>query len=323
MKKNFASSALALLLILSLLAISPQLVGVKTAKADEAAVSFRFTTPLEWFEEHGWEGETDASHDVASYINDRFPLDVYEWTGFYAEPSKSTFLSVVDMFDDDYDYGAVFIYGHGHNQTKHGSWYYWDGFDWIWLNNTNIEYFSFWDSYNVYIDDAEIHYKTFSANNYFVFMIPCESGKVNGYYDEDDYTYVEPYDYWYQGAGASGMPYCWTHRDDLAEDGYDEETRDNGDYCFIGFETFGPPMINQTGYNDKTVGDFVKRLYLRLLAYGDSIHESLDTASSYAYGQSPFNATDLYNGWTQYVPGWGDWDTKMRIYGNANNTIPN
>lgn len=314
MKKKLSSSIITSLLIVSILGISLQTIGLNTVKADEAAAIWRFTYPLDWFEENGWAGETEESFDVCNYILGRFPIPTYEWTGFYAEPSKSTFMSVVDYFNSDFDYATVFLYGHGHNQTKYGSWYSFGAPSY----SVPVEYISFWDSYQTYIDDSEIYAETSSGNHYFVVMWPCASGKMIGYYDADDLTYYPAW--YYLGAGPSGMPFSWTHTNNLSGDGYNSP--DTGDYCFIGFESFAVSLVNQTGYSGNTYGDFVKHFYNSLLTYGDSINDALDYASDLACNENLFSDTALHDGWTQYVPGQGYWPTKMRIYGNGDNVLP-
>lgn len=131
--------------------------------------------------------------------------------------------------------------------------------------------------------------------------------------------------WYYFGTGAVGWTYAWTRQDqyDLSADGYGDP--DTTDYCFIGFETFSPPLTNVTGYQDKTMADFVQAFYDKALNTTNraTINEALDYASNQAFNQD-FVDTPLYgDGWDAWVPDPvnASWHTSMKVYGDGNSYL--
>ncbi len=68
MKKKLSSSIITSLLIVSILGISLQTIGLNTVKADEAAAIWRFTYPLDWFEENGVGGVKQRNLSMSAIL---------------------------------------------------------------------------------------------------------------------------------------------------------------------------------------------------------------------------------------------------------------
>jgi hypothetical protein len=308
------------LLLLSLFACVFPSIVIKTAMSNEASVS-RWTSyawPAEWDTE--WPNEETVTNDTVYYVYLLFDSLNYELTEFkdVSDVSSSEVYSTADSMDD-YTYATVFQYMHGSNYNDYG----WMAFLPYpeYSYDVPVEHYQGFAAYLYdYIYDHELYGYTGNGHHYFVFMWTCASAKQIGYYDSNHDVGGGWY-YW--GTGAVGWAYAWTHQDDsvLNDDGYGDA--DNTDYCFIGFETFSPPLSNVTGYNSKLLGDFVTAFYDKALQTSNrkTIHQALDYAAQQAYGEAYFSTTILYNGWTAWVPGYGNWDTSMRVFGNGDNYV--
>jgi hypothetical protein len=315
-KKKHTGVLEALLLVVLIVCILPSS-GIKTVMSNEACVCRQTTYawPEDWDEY--WPDEADVSNDVVYYIFQLFNSLNYEWKLFNADPyvSASSIYSVTDSMDD-YTYATVFQYMHGSNYTESG---------WLVYGEPEIEVFvEHYQSFagNPYIYDHQLYSYTGNGHHYFAFIWTCASAKEIGYYDED----IDYGNGWtYEGTGPVGWAYAWTRQDenDLNEDGFGDP--DSTDYCFIGFETYSPPLSNVTGYNDKILGDFVEAFYDQALNTGNrqTINDALDYASQQAYGVD-FENTPLYgDGWDAWVPPPANetWHTSMRVFGNGDNYV--
>lgn len=301
-----------------LLFLTFQLMGVKMAKADEAATIWYSSYLFDWAEQY-WPGETDEATSVHAYIYYLFDAHRdYEFLGNYygGAASKNTILNVISMVNDNYDYGAVWHYGHGTTYKIYGvyrSYYY--PFPYY----IPVTHYRYWDSFGESVFDYEIYPRTGLGAHKFVFMWTCGSAQEIGYYD------ANWYDQWgyYIGTGAVGMPFAWLHTNSLGSNGY--VNPDNGPYCFIGFYNSVRPL-SAIAANGKTYGTFVKAFYKYALQQGKKIIDALNAAAKGVWGNGyTFANTDLYNGYWQWVPPPKNvtiW-SQMRIYGNANNIIPN
>lgn len=304
------------LLLLTLFAYVFPSIGTRTVMSNEASVS-RWTSyawPEEWDTE--WPNEETVTSNTVYYIYLLFDSLDYELNEYKdsSDVSSSEVYNTADSMDD-YTYATVFQYMHGSNYNETG----WVKYYSIPQYPVDVEHYQGFAADSDYIYDHELYEYTGNGHHYFVFMWTCASAKQIGYYDEDKHLGGPMY---YEGTGAVGWAYAWTHQDDsvLSDDGYGDP--DNTDYCFIGFETFSPPLSNVTGYQSKTLSDFVKAFYYSALISDDPIDDALDYASDFAFDENEFCDTILYEGWTAWVPGKGDWDTSMRVFGNSNNYIP-
>ncbi|MEJ5326928.1 MAG: hypothetical protein WHU54_01570 [Candidatus Bathyarchaeia archaeon] len=124
-----------------------------------------------------------------------------------------------------------------------------------------------------------------------------------------------------------GMPLAWTGSSSLSIDGYNSP--DYGSYCYVGWETISPWMVNPTGYDSTQFKWFPYYFYRCALGYYNSgthqtIQYSLNFASQMTLG-TPFYTSKLYNGeWrnsTGSGPG-GWWYSRMRVFGNSNLILP-
>lgn len=226
---------------------------------------------------------------------------------------------------NDYTYVATFYYGHGINKSI-SAWLTIDDTEWY---EVPIEHYQYWPTdyeYN-YPDppinefwDTLAYGGTTQGTHYFVFMWHCASGKEIGYFDPYFIDYGNGWHY--HGTGPVGMAFSFTQQDNatLSEDGYGNP--DETDYCFIGFETFSPPLSNVTGYNGKTLADFVTKFYNSSVVSHCSINQALDYAAWEAFGVD-YEDSVFYTGWDAYVPPPENetWATSMKVYGNGNNYI--
>jgi hypothetical protein len=304
-----------------------QLVNVKAVKASgEAAAVFRSTGGLWWFEQSGWPNETAVSFAVGLYIFGCFHSPPYDYKIYYnagADVTKSNILSMIEYANSDFDYATFFIFANGVYYTDYDVIYYvvWPyGFPIYYIP---VTHYKFYDALNASISDREIGWITYGGSTlHFVFLWTCVQANEIGSY-HDSYWIYYPY-YWYQGTGATGMPYAWTHRNytQMSSNGY--ASPDTWSYCFIGFKGFAMPIsepIPDSG--GKNYGDFVKRFYYHALEEGYSINNALDYASQDVFGVNRFNQTTLYNGYEKYLgEELGTWSGKMCVYGNGNNYLP-
>lgn len=324
--KKFNAISVGTILLLLLVALAPQLVGIKAAKADtEDTAVFRSTGGLWWFEEEaGWPDEGAVSYAVSTYIFSLFdspPYDNKHYCNAGCVTNESILSDIEDYFDDDYT--TFFIFANGANSTVNGTIYYMP-------SGTPVQYIPVMHYYlyptsGYPVSDYDIGLITYGGSNIqFVFLWSCSLGSEIGSYDES-YWVDYPW-YWYAGTGPVGMPYAWTYRDytQMNSNGYDNP--DNGDYTFIGFEDFGIPLSeNITGGGGLNYGDWVKKFYDYTLDESYTINDALDAASEDMLGSGKdFGDTDLYNGYEyELPPPYGDWSGRMRVYGNGNNYLPN
>ena len=138
------------------------------------------------------------------------------------------------------------------------------------------------------IIDKEIYWETTNSVQYFTFIWTCACADlfINPFTGQLCYGYFDGY----QGSGAVGMPYAWTHYDTLYFYGYTNP--DTSNYCYIGFENSSKPLkqeIPETGY---TYSWFVSKFYDSALGWGQgSPHnlfgQSLNYASMQVFGGGP------------------------------------
>lgn len=322
MRGKTASFTIAILMLVFLLAVSVEPIGVKTAKADdEAFIVWRSTGGASWYQTNGWPNETNEAEDVAHYVYSSsaglsYELRLCARYGI-TESMILNVIELVDQCDNVIDNVDVFVYAHGTTYIEYGYL--------TWLPEIENEpipvtKYMFYDCLGYYgpqVKDKEIFYKATGGIHHFVFMWTCAAGTEIGYYD--DY-WSDGDEHFYIGTGPLGMPYAWTRQDNttLSADGY--ASPDSTDYCFIGFEGWSKPL-SEDATETMNYGDFVKYFYQRALQYNRSIKNALDDASDYVWGQD-FDETILYNGYTDYVPGFGNQYGQMHVYGNGNNEIP-
>jgi hypothetical protein len=298
--------------VIAISAVAP----VNTVKAYDASANWHtsYAWPPEWDDD--WPDETDVSSDVVYYVATLYYGLDYGWVMFNDDPyvSASSIYGVADQMDD-YAYATVFIYMHGSNFNRCGCITNYIEYYWV-----PVEHYQGFTN-GGYTYDYTLYQYTSNAHHYFAFIWTCASGKQIGYYDED----AGLGDGWmYFGTGAVGWTYAWTRQneDAVSSDGY--ANADETDYCFIGFDTFSPPLSDDTGYSTKTYANFVETFYYSALVNQSSIIVSLNNAAYEAFGEQSFSNTKLYYGWEEYLPDPvnSNWTTCMHVYGNGNNYLP-
>jgi hypothetical protein len=292
--KKTTSFSFVLLLLLSLLALStPQLIGIKTAKASE--------TSMIWGSMEGQPyEETIAAADVCNYIEDKFQTYMgYNWVNekYGGGTTKSYVESCTIMCNSYFDNSVVFYTGHGWPEHPIDGQYHYHVYP-------NVS--RYWEDG---IQDVSIQQRTTEETHYFVFLWACFQGNEIGYYDE---------------TGAVGMPYAWTQQDDLNLDGY--HNNDGTPHCFIGFKHTSPPLhYDAGGLYDYEYGNFVKYFYYHATYHHSTIHKALNDASLWVWGKD-FDKSVLWNKFWWYNPApppQGGWQYGwMKVYGNSWNTLP-
>lgn len=292
--------------------------SVKTVKAGKAATIWYSSYLFDWAEQY-WPGETSEATSVHAYIYYLFDTYCdYEFLGNYygGAASKNTILNTISMVNNNYDYGAVWHYGHGTTYTIYGVYKSWFSPRPYYIPVTHYRY---WDSFGESVFDYEIYPRTGLGAHKFVFMWTCGSAQEIGYYDANWQNWFG----YYIGTGAVGLPFAWLHTNSLSSDGY--ANPGSTPCCFIGFYNSVRPL-SVIAANGKTYGAFVKAFYRYALQEGKTIKQALDEAASEVWGNGyTFTNTDLYYGYWQWVPppkNMTVW-SQMRVYGNANNIIPN
>jgi hypothetical protein len=208
----------------------------------------------------------------------------------------------------------------------------------FWLYGHNGNHISdYWVRYCA-TDDG-----TVSSKQYFNFIWTCSNGGLwwndnSGNFDNISGIFYplptpspvptntnDEYGFLYNNISATGMPYAWTGRIDMDIDGYNN---DEGDYCYIGFESNSPFMGDPLPGTAVLSADFPYYFYEYLLGWvypylHRTVHDSLNYASDCTY-DCDFDDTDLYNGYwrptTTPVTGW--WFCHMRVFGNGNLQMP-
>ena len=126
-----------------------------------------------------------------------------------------------------------------------------------------------------------------------------------------------------------GMPLAWTGSSSLSINGYNSP--DYGSYCYVGWETISPWMVNPTGYNGvqyKWFPYYFYRYALGIDNYGvhANIKSSLDYAARmvfgprYNFGNSKLASGEWVNSTGIGLGGW--WYSRMRVFGNGNLILP-
>jgi hypothetical protein len=153
--------------------------------------------------------------------------------------------------------------------------------------------------------DYEIYPKTSLGKHFFVWLWVCRQG------DDPD----------------SGMPVAWTHRSDLAPDGYTDP--DDGPHCFIGFEGASPCIGNATGsfeFYTYPASWFIQKFYWYALDEAYSVNDALNIASGEFFNR-PYDVCPLHEGFRTWwpkndffpePPPQNEWyNGTMHVYGNG------
>lgn len=253
-------------------------------------------------ETHIEQNESNRVENVLYSIETNFNNHGYENVSnfFGAETQRDPFYNSVDYCESNYDFTTVFYKGdayymnltHPHNHTL------------LYDDDGPIGNFTDW------IFDYDIYDKLSSCTHDFVFLWACGTANWIGGFTED-YSW--------------GMAASWFNTTDLSEDGYDDP--DPGFNVFIGFENFSKPFLEPTNYSSFDYGNFASYFYYYALVYNqtaggrNSINDALNFAALDTMGKS-FSQTILYGGYTYTHTDNSTWQSRMRIFGNGNITIP-
>lgn len=283
-KKTGISMATVSLLLLTAF-LTPQLIGIKTVEAGNNHIIWGSTY-------YSSTSEDNYAGSVAnSIMNWVVTYGDYQWAlnAFKTLTERPTIDYLTEYSNDNYDETNIFYKGHG---------CYW------WENGYRQYYFLDDDGLHVE-DNAVIYPNTDAGGHDFVFQWNCASAQEVG----------GP-----SPSGGHGMAYCWT-REVLEDDGYgDPDT--NADEAFIGFLNNSPDFLNETGYNNKDMGDFVLRFYERAVRYHDSINDALDAAANYAFDED-FGDAWIKTGYWYWSPEEEDWFwSYMQVFGNGEKVLP-
>jgi hypothetical protein len=162
----------------------------------------------------------------------------------------------------------------------------------------------YYDSYGSVINNNAVYERTVLGKHFFVWLWACWQA---------EFPYMD-------------MPRSWTHRTNLAIDGY--STPDSGPHCFLGFNGSAPGISNATGsFEGYTTPAhyFIWKFYYYALAEHYSVKDALNSASGDFFNLD-YHLSPLYKGfrtWWPYddipEPGSKGWHNGiMRVYGNGN-----
>lgn len=272
--KSVASKLSRLLLcLLMVLSIVPM--ATQTAKADDWGITL-------WAVEYEMaEGEFNASKRVIgtmmTYFGNR-GYSCYDYSG--SDTLRDNILDSASYMESNFDYVALFHYGHGGMDGVHR-----DYVD----NDYDYEDEDPQPDYEVW--DYDVYQETGSSKHFFVMLWVCRQGDHVGGLGGPN--------------GAYGMPYAWHHTTPTSY----------GPDCFIGFENASMPLTQTSSHNPSVDYEFyIKRFYVLALHNGYSVYNALNTASWNWFGCSYSNC-ELNTGYTAYWDA-GNGPGKMKIYGN-------
>jgi hypothetical protein len=184
--------------------------------------------------------------------------------------------------------------------------------------------------------DMEIYPRVASGKVCFAFINTCNSANYESNFGG----------YYYSPQGlipgtdrARGMPFAWSHRSvypgnygdfdvsiHLSSDGYNSQTRDKGDFVYLGFDG-GSASLNQTiDGSGSLYWQWFRDFFWFVFSSDQSVNDALDDASIEHY-ESDFGNTDLakhFNPiWPMYNHDTEQWENqtkngKLVVYGNGN-----
>lgn len=278
------------------------------------AESYVCATIYNYYDWWGWDAPpvncywdyTDAS--TVSYLLDLQSTGTYAdwvanwWVGDF-HPSGSP---------DPGPYGHMWFYGIPNGEdirdnsvytqtTNGGTQSSYETFNFIWTCSNGGRYWTGPGEWNTVNGITHSNIPEASPTPTFT---PVNTNTMYGFID-DESPYLEV-----------GMPFAWTGRTDLRQDGYSNP--DNTNYCYIGFEAPSLFMLNDLPESSPTkqAWQFATDFYYESLLYGYNAREGLDAASQYCY-DCDFDSTPLYSGyWFRAFGYW--WFSRIRVLGNGN-----
>jgi hypothetical protein len=159
------------------------------------------------------------------------------------------------------------------------------------------------------------------SKQHFTFSWTCACANIFPHPDNPSAQTYGWYDYTHS-TGAVGMPFAWTARSDLNQDGFNNP--DSSNYCYVGFNDTSVPLKEQTSNPGYRYTSYVSFFYEYLIGTGPrhTIKQSLNYASQLIW----------YCNWdNQYCPlsqGYQIWvegvlqHGKMNVIGNSNMQMP-
>ncbi len=257
--------------------------------------------------------EATAAAEVANYVGNITQNNGYSTTNWHGQ--YTTVNNVISYIaPDEQNYGRTILYHSGHFSVRGRAYQSYGGSP---------------------IYDTNIYSQTGVGTHSFVFIWVCtqaENPEVSGT--------VRMYNY--PTNTLPGTPIAWTHRDGTSghpymnADGYANPDWQNQVYIsFYGFSPMlsGLPLNTFFGVSATNCKEFIKRFYYYAITYDMSVHDALDHASSYYFGEY-YSTSVLYEGYDAYWPG-GDNDppfdhsgfyprdfgggpqNKMKVYGDS------
>ena len=282
--------------------------------------------------------EINNQANISAIIYSWFNANGYSSYDGFGETYSSTVLPVTQNADqyDQYVATVWFDHGVGTNETipapYQSEWHY------MLCDENGNE-----NNHNGNIYDYQIYQSTSTEDNYFSYITACMSGALSLYTPNGTLLGSGTYGPNNQGGSGNiiGMPYAWTHEltsttpnanaypGNMSRDGFWQP--DSGPYCYIGFP-WGSAALSQEidpfSYAGVTYFDFVYDFFWYALEGGESVNQSLNSASHMCFPPEWFAGTALYNRFT------AEWPTNhtntdnqtectMAVYGNSNIHIAN
>ena len=248
--------------------------------------------------------ELNLSGNVSAFIRD-FASDTNRYancSNFWGDlTQQQNVYNAISACEITYNYTAIFYKGHGFNTTLDGQMHYY-----FYDNETD-------DDPDNWILDNSTYASMTTFTHDFVFLWACFQGnEQGGFYDDESW----------------GMVTSWMGFDDLSEDGY--LNPDYSDHVFISFANVSIDFIVPTGFSDRTFAHFAYQFFDYALTGQFTIRDALDLAAEDTINMN-FGSSDLYNGYCFYYYQYNnqtetydrlDYESRMRIYGDGEYTLP-
>jgi hypothetical protein len=309
--------------VLSLFLVAAfQIHGLESAIATDNGCLLWASTYLQ--DELSRERAEDAI-DIIAYTfaqHDEVWTEIYD--GYGSLTNLNNILSKCDDFEQYHNGVSFFHYGHWWTTQIDGIWYQSGPSGWEYMYSVPVDHWTYYDSFGTLVKDSDIFQHTDQGRHYAVLLWTCVNGYgvdgTAGYFDYTDLQYL-PY-YYYEGTGAVGMPYAFTHETDLRYNStLNPDTSTS--YCFIGFKGVSRGINETCAGTEFSYQYFICDYYYRLLDSGldYSINETLDQVCDDIWETQDFASTTTISNYMGYNPFTQQYDVPSALVVWGNPTI--
>jgi hypothetical protein len=225
-----------------------------------------------------WEGldteeELEVSEATCTYITSML-ANRYATGCYYSYNDDCTvyrYCSILSTLNNSGIIDEIVVFSKGHRGLPYN------------VSHGNTNHISLLDHDGDDLIDIEHIYDRTSSKNTFTFLWHCETAEKyeTGDPPEDEFGYY-------------GMPYCWTHNEDLVCYG------GSGDVVFLGWVDESPQFLTEAEdpYNYAHVAYY----FWYYMCDGDTVEEALNNIAYYIFGDANYLASDLCD----WLVVWGD-----------------